>query len=308
MMSVVPTEPIKDVISRLNASTAALAALGAAMNARLRSVDLDPKIQPYIADVISLLGVGKQLEELTHLELRAQIGQIRVFSQTNAKLLNAHTQSIGWDHDEAKILEAAGDASIGFATLFKNTIAPALNGLEVRLSMPDASFLDIGVGVGALAIEMARIWPKLNITGIEPWPPSIAMARSRIAAEGLNDRILLREQSGENLTDSEAFDLAWLPSVFISEPALSSILQKVRVALRTGGWLLFPMTKPGADQLATALATLRTAMFGGFIATPEAAEALMRKHGFVEVHTFPSAAASTTCLVVGRREPESQMK
>jgi precorrin-6B methylase 2 len=303
-MSVAPTESIRDVVSRLNASTTALAAIGAAMNARLHGVEPNPKIKPYIIDVVSLLGIGKQLEELTQLELRAQLGQIRVFAQTNSKLLNAYPQSIGWAHDETKILEAAGDASIGFPTLLKDKIAPALEGLDEHLSQPNASFIDIGVGVGALAIEMARIWPKLSITGIEPWPPSIAMARARVAAEGLNDRIQLREQSGENLTDSEAFDLAWLPSVFISEPALSSILRKICVALRPSGWLLFPMTKPGVDQLATALAQLRTAMFGGFIATPVEAEALLRRQGFVEISTFPSAVTSTTCLLVGRREQE----
>jgi 2-polyprenyl-3-methyl-5-hydroxy-6-metoxy-1,4-benzoquinol methylase len=303
-MAVALTESIKDVVSRLNASTTALAALGAAMNARLHGVEPNPKIKPYIFDVVSLLGIGKQLEELTQLELRAQLGQIQVFAQTNSKLLNAYPQSIGWAHDEAKILEAAGDASIGFPTLLKDKIAPALEGLDEHLSQPNASFIDVGVGVGALAIEMARIWPKLSITGIEPWPPSIAMARARVAAEGLNDRIQLREQSGENLTDSEAYDLAWLPSVFISEPSLSSILRKIRVALRPGGWLLFPMTKPGPDQLATALAQLRTEMFGGFISTPDEAEALLRQQGFIGVRSFPSAVTSTTCLLVGRREQE----
>ena len=60
-------------------------------------------------------------------------------------------------------------------------IAPKLDGLAARLEAPGAAFLDVGVGVGLLGVEMARLWPNLRIVGIDVWPPSLALARQNVA-------------------------------------------------------------------------------------------------------------------------------
>jgi cyclopropane fatty-acyl-phospholipid synthase-like methyltransferase len=67
-----------------------------------------------------------------------------------------------------------------------------LAGLAERLNAPSASFLDVGVGVGVIAIEMCRAYPALRVVGLEPAEAPRREALGRIAAAGLSDRIEIR--------------------------------------------------------------------------------------------------------------------
>jgi hypothetical protein len=49
------------------------------------------------------------------------------------------------------------------------------------------------------------------------------------------------------------------------------------------------------------LSRLRTAMFGGWVATPQEVEALLRSKGFADVRALPSPPTAVTGLVVGQR-------
>jgi hypothetical protein len=49
--------------------------------------------------------------------------------------------------------------------------------LSSTLQRPGA-FLDVGTGVGGLAIEAARVWPALRVVGIDQWEPALALAPS----------------------------------------------------------------------------------------------------------------------------------
>jgi len=98
-----------------------------------------------------------------------------------------------------------------------------------RLQAPTASFLDVGSGVGALAIEMCSIWPHLHVVGLEPQAVPLAEGRRNVAAAGLGDRIALRAQRVEEMTEHEAFDLAWLPQVFLPREAFGPGLQRAAV-------------------------------------------------------------------------------
>jgi 2-polyprenyl-3-methyl-5-hydroxy-6-metoxy-1,4-benzoquinol methylase len=291
------------VVARLSTSADALAALAAALDARATGHALDPGIQPHINATLSALGIRDAVADLPADELQPLLGRLRVYTLTNAKLMYAGSRDSGWNHNQPKILEAAGDATAGFAIQLKTRIAPQLDGLLDRLAAPEAAFLDIGVGVAALSIGMARAWPSLRIVGLDPLPQAIALARQRICQAGLADRIELREHAGETLSDRAGFDLVWLPSVFIPEAVVSTVIERAHQALKPGGWLLVPTMKPSGDDLTTALARLRTAMFGGVLTTASGMEALLFDHGLADVRTLPSPPAAITSLVVGRREP-----
>jgi len=293
-------EALRELVSRLNTSANALAALGAVLDARTTGTPIDAEIQPHVDEVLAALGVDV-LDGVTVADLRPILGEIRAFTLTNAKLLFAVSRGSGWQHAEPEILEAAGDVSAGFPHVLKNAIAPDLEGLVDRLTRPDVAFLDVGVGVAVMSIEMARLWPSLRVVGIDPWGPALARAREHVRAAGLEARIELRQQAGEELPDTDAFDLAWIPSVFMPERAVPAVVERVRRALRPGGWMLFPIMRPGSDRLAASLARLRTAMFGGFVTTPEMVEELLREQGLVDVRTLPSPPTALTAMVVGRR-------
>ncbi len=300
--AMVGMDRFRDTVTRFGASANALAAIGAALDARMSGVALDPAVRPHIDGVLSALDLEAALGSMSEADIRPLLGQLRVFALTNRELLFSTTRGFGWSHEDPAILEAAGDVSSGFAARLKTAIAPALDGLEDRLSAPDAAFLEIGVGIGVVATEIAALWPSLRIVGIDPLTQALSIARQRIEAARLGNRVELRLQAGEDLTDAEAFDLGWLPSVFISNQVISVVLDRVHAALRPGGWLLFPMMRPVGDPLADALTGLRIAMFGGYNATQNEAETLLRGHGFVDVRTLPAPPNALTCLVAGRRK------
>jgi SAM-dependent methyltransferase len=110
-------------------------------------------------------------------------------------------------------------------------------------------------------------------------------------------RIELREQAGESLPDVDAFDLAWIPSLFVPERAIDQVIARVARALLPGGWLLFAVMRPTADPLTAALARLRTRLFGGLVTTPEAASTMLSRSGLHEMMILPAAPTSVVAIV-----------
>ena len=177
-------EALREVVSRLNTSANALAALGAALRQRVTGLPLDASLEPHVAAVATALGVHDALGELTPAEARSLSGEIRTFALSNAKLVCFDTPGAGWQHREAELLQAAGDVSSTVPQRLARAIAPLLAGLPERLQAPGSAFLDVGVGVAALSIEMARLWPSLRIVGIDPWAPALALAHGADARRG----------------------------------------------------------------------------------------------------------------------------
>lgn len=292
---------IRDLISGLNRSASALTALGLVLDARVTGRPLDPSLEPLVDDVLSALGVQSALAGVSAAELRPLLGEIRTFALSNAKTLSPRLFGTGWAHTEPELLQAAGDVSAAFPPALEQRIAPRLTQLAQRLKESGAAFLDIGVGVGALSIEMARIWPQLRVVGIDPWAPALALARENVRAAGLDGRIELREQLAEELCDEGVFDLAWIPSAFVSGAAIRRVLQRVHRALRPGGWVLVPTLSGSGEPLAAALARLRTQLFGGYLSTADGIEALLREKGFVSVQTLPRPPHAVSATIAGRR-------
>jgi SAM-dependent methyltransferase len=212
--------------------------------------------------------------------------------------LLAHAGAPGWTHTEPAILESIGEVSTAVPPLLKHTIVPHLDGLTERLDAADAAFLDVGVGIGALAISMARLWPSLRIVGLDVWKPALVLAREKVKAADLQSRIELREQGVQELSDVGAYDLAWLPAFFINNNIIGASLLSIHRALRPGGWIVLGLQNAGADDLTAALARFRTVHWGGDPRTPAEAEVLLTNAGFDKVETI---ASPVVAAVVGRR-------
>jgi SAM-dependent methyltransferase len=171
-----------------------------------------------------------------------------------------------------------------------------------RLSARGGSFLDVGVGVAGFAIAVAKRWPEVHVVGIDPWQPSLALARENVAKAGLNDRIELREQRAEDLRDERTFDLAWIPAVFMPRRAVKPACERILQALRPGAWILFNAVQPGVEPQTDAMWWLRMTMFGDSAMPSAEAEALLREIGFSDVQTLCSPAGSFMTIVAGRRK------
>ena len=292
-------ELLRDLVGRLGASTNALSAIGAAVNARAAAVEPSSEVRAHLDEVLTALGVREAVDGLSPAAARPILGEIRVALLHGIERVTRAAPDAGWKHTEPRMLQAAGDASAGFPALLQRLI-PHLGGLADRLDGEDARFLDVGVGVAALSIEMARLWQNLRVVGIDVWAPSLALARGNVKSAGLEARIELREQAVEDLPDTDAFDLAWLPSAFIPGPVIPAAVRHVHRSLRPGGWVLFATVNPSGDPLALSLARLRTVEWGAYPWAPAEAARMLEQSGFEDVVTLPSPPTAIVAFVAGR--------
>jgi SAM-dependent methyltransferase len=199
------------------------------------------------------------------------------------------TLRVGWTHTDPELLEAQGAGSTGApaAQLLSERLFPQLDGVVARLQAPMAAVLDVGCGVGALAIALCTLWPQLRVVGLEPQAVPLAAGQRNVAAAGLGERITLRAERVEDLGEQEAFDLAWLPQVFLPQEAFGAGLAAVRAALRPGGWaILLAIGTPGADPRA-ALGRLINVLWGGEARPVAEVELAAITAGFDPVRSFP---------------------
>lgn len=294
---------LRSLTNELNTSAGALAALAATLAARVTGRPLPAHLAPAAHGVLDALGVRAPIEQLPLAELRATLAEIEVYAASHRQLTAADPPGAGWTPASAELIQAAGDASAGLPRRLERLVVPRLEGLSEQLRAPGARFLDVGAGAGALSLEMARIWPALAIVGIEPWAPALDLARANVRAAGLTARIELRATSGEHLDDEARYDLAWIPSLFIAEPLLDVVLERVTRALRRGAWLILPVLRAEARSLAASLLRLRAALWGGSAPTAAEATARLSAAGLIDVQSFSSGPTSTTGLLAGRKPP-----
>jgi len=207
------------------------------------------------------------------------------------------SRSEGWTHVDEAILQSQGDASMALPGMLKNLL-PELDDLGARLERSGASFLDVGVGVGALAIAMCRAFPAIRVVGVDTFDPSLALARKNIALAELEARVELRKTAAEDLADEAAFDLAWVPTFFIR--AAAPVARRILSALRPGGWVLFGAGASGGEARRRAVWSLIEELWGGAALACADAEVILREAGFQSVRTLPCPDWAPS-LVVGRR-------
>jgi SAM-dependent methyltransferase len=197
------------------------------------------------------------------------------------------------------VLQAGGDVTQGFVNVLPRLL-PLLDGLGPRLEGSAAAFLDVGTGVGKLAIGMARKWPALRVVGLDVWGPSLALARKNVTDGGLQDRIELREQPGEQLPEERAFDLAWIPAPFVPPHALGRLVAQVDRGAQAGR--VAPVCRGQAGRgLEGSCARLPRGLFGGEPSTQQQIEGLLSEKGLSEVRTLPGPPHDFKMVVAGRR-------
>jgi SAM-dependent methyltransferase len=218
------------------------------------------------------------------------------------------TPAAGWHHTDPELLAAQGQGSTGAPAVqqWASTLFPRLDGLLERLQGPAAAFLDVGTGVAAIALEMCRLFPTLQVVGLEPQAAPLAEARRAVARARLDHRIELRQQRIEELADRGAFDLIWLPQMFLPREVLERGLRAAWAALRPGGWiLLLAVSSPGMT-LDAAFWRLRNVLWGGDLTTPEQVAGLLTTADFTQVQVFPTTFGSVPRLIAGQRPLRSR--
>jgi methyltransferase family protein len=252
--------------------------------------DSPPELRAAAGELLAVAGLtGAPGEPLRGLGTSTP-GQIA--SQAAAPLHQASAlvsgRGISWNAQSDEALLAQGNASAQGARPFAQFMLPMMGDLAGRLAAPGARMLDIGTGVGALAVSFAEAFPQLHVLGIDVLDRALALARQTIAASGAAARVTVCNMDVADFADDTGFDVAWLPAPFIPQPALSAGLPQVTAALLPGGWLMVGHGKFGGTAIEDALTRLKTIAYGGTPLDQAAACRLLRDAGLTSVRPVPT--------------------
>ena len=153
----------------------------------------------------------------------------------------AEGAAAGWAETDPELIRARGATSGEVFLSILEQCRAYLPGLPERLDRPGAAFLDVGTGAGGIVIAMCRAHEGLHAVGLDISAVAVTAARGQIAEAGLGSRAKIREQSVAAIEDVDAFDLLWVPQLFLPEPVLAQALPRLHRAARPGAGLLMPI-------------------------------------------------------------------
>jgi demethylspheroidene O-methyltransferase len=166
--------------------------------------------------------------------------------------------------------------------------------------------LDVGGGLGGWVTELARHAPHLQLKHFD-LPGVSALARERIAAQGLSHRIEVCPGSFVSDPLPRGADLITLVRVAHDHPdeVVLALLRAIHDALPVGGTLLIaePMAHGSGAQAVSDpyFHFYLLAMGSGRLRSAEALGALMREAGFAQVGQLPNPMPLHAQLVTGTR-------
>ena len=295
-----PYEQMMAVTAPLIAGAEAVAALAARMKLDEVGEVGDPDVRAALDRVVSALTVPGLFDGLDETERRSMIGTVTSFLKQSLELIEDPSRPGGWVYTDPVVLQSQGQSSGAVPPLIAS-IAHTLDGLTDALAHEGARILDIGSGVAALSISCCRVWPEASVVGVDPWEPAMKLAVQNVSEAGLEDRITLRAIAIEDLTDTDSFDLAWMPAPFLPRAVLESSVPVVARSLRPGGWLVLGLYAAPQEALPEALADLRTVRGGGTPLSEDDAVALLERGGLANVRSVPSEWMAPIRFVAGQR-------
>ena len=212
-----------------------------------------------------------------------------------------HTErrSAGWDGANPETVLSQGRASRAVADHIARALLPQMPESRGAFESGVSRFLDVGVGVAAISARLCQIYPDLACVGIDVLPEVLRLAASELTGLGLADRVELRAQSVGELSDVEAFDLAWLPQPFIPRPAFEAGIPLIHRALRPNRWVVVPLAVGKAsDPFEVAVFNHTAQVLGGGPIGVADAEYLLASAGFDQI---TSTSWRGQMLVLARR-------
>ncbi len=283
-------EQLMGAVQGMSTALDTLAAAGAELSLKTSGTSTDPAIEAALARVTAAAGLP-DLDTLAPEQQMMALGLIRTFFAQAADLLAEPGRAPGWTFTDPYILDGYGRGSM--MVPMRLVAEPELTNVT--------SFLDVGAGVGLLAVSAATVWPSATVVGIDIWEPSLERGRANVGAAGLDARITLRNQDLTALDDVDAFDCAWVPTFFLPEDELKNGLARTRPAVRPGGWVVLGVFLTPPDPVAQATSALRTIRGGGCVLDEERAADLLSDAGFESVRALEHTMPMPLGFVVGQR-------
>ena len=199
------------------------------------------------------------------------------------------------------------DRAAPYSALMSATIAPLTHEVLDAYSLEShRCLLDVGGGEGVFVREVARRYPDLALMIFE-LPAVAALAASRLAADGLGDRVGLHSGSFHTDPLPGGADLVTLIRVLLDhgDAAALEILRRVRAALPRGGVVLIaePMAGlKGAEVVGDAYFGFYLAAMGaGRARHPAELKDLLRRAGFSSSSVLKTRYPLHSGLIVATR-------
>jgi hypothetical protein len=162
-------------VMQLSTPVQTLAALGAELQMRQDGLHGDPRVRGFCATCCALLTVNCSMRLIPTTRGDCPCfdpDDLSPSDRADGKLCaQAGVGSPGSSHPSIAGACVAHDRA-GHRSDAART--PELSSTPQR----PGAFLDVGTGVGGLAIEAARVWPALRVVGIDQWEPALALAPS----------------------------------------------------------------------------------------------------------------------------------
>lgn len=145
---------------------------------------------------------------------------------------------VGWDqHDHALFHGVERFFRPGYAAHLTTEWIPALDGVEGRLKA-GALAADIGCGHGSSTILMAQAYPNSRFTGYDFHPASVAAARQRAEAAGLQNRVNFEVASAKDFP-AMGYDFITVFDALHDLGDPEGAARRVREALKPNGtWMI----------------------------------------------------------------------
>jgi precorrin-6B methylase 2 len=284
-------EDIMGRVFQLHVAVDTVAAIGARASIASSGAAVDREVVAALDAVLEAAGVPG-VDELAPPQQAMLAAATRSLFGQSADLLAHPTREPGWQHTDDDILEGQGRASMAVPGLIKGAL-PELADMT--------SFLDVGTGVGWLAVSAAQLWPDARIVGVDIWEPALEHARRNVAASGVADRIELRNQDVTDIPDVDRFDCTWVPTFFLGTDVLSTALETIVTATRPGGHIVLGRFEPPPDATARATIRMRTIRDGGCTLDAAALTDLLERAGCVDVRELERTSPVPLGFVVGRK-------
>lgn len=269
-----------------------LAVIGAAL--RLRSgAGVDTAVQEQISDGVRL-ALGDALTDLDHAEIAPLLVEIEIAFVESSELFREPDRTASWQIEDPDLLQAMGRAS---SNAFDRILGLASTRPSLQAAL-DGVFLDVGTGVGGVALRAAQTCHDLDIDAIDIWEPALRLAAGNVAASAHAGRIRLCRLDVTALDPGPRYTLAWLPTMFMKLPVLEQAIDRIAAASCSGGWLIAPLYTRPDDPFMAMMSSLRTLRSGGEVTQSAQLEALLRARGYVDVEVEVGPIAT---FVMGRR-------
>lgn len=286
-MSASNTRRIQD----LGRSARMLAVVGASLKLQ-NSTAPDPAIRDLI-DIGAELSAGAGIAAPDEADIAEWLTLAEMAFAEGSELLRDPGRAAGWRVEDPELLQSIGRAS---RSAFDRILGLAETRCLLRRTLT-GTFLDVGTGVGGIALRAAETCPDLHVEAIDRWEFALALAERNVAASPHARRICLSHLDVRFLTPGPRYTLVWLPTMFMARAVLEQAIDRIRAASRPGAWIVAALYTRPDDPFMAVMSGLRTLRGGGEVTDPSEIETMLRSRGYVDLEMD---AAPIATFVFGR--------